>query len=184
MDEYIDVATKEGLLTGKSELKSIIHKKGLYHHTSHVWFYTSKKEILLAQRSAQKVICPLLWDVSVAGHIDAGETPKEGAIREVKEEIGVAVSEEDLISIGIFECFQSYDNGITDNEFHNTFITELKVPVKELVPQEGEVEAFKLVSFDEFQHLIDTIGDNGNHFVASNKSYYVFVLQKIVETVN
>ena len=40
----------------------------------------------------QKNIYPLLWDVSVAGHIDAGETFFEAAIRECKEEIGLTLT--------------------------------------------------------------------------------------------
>ncbi len=183
MDEYIDVATKTGQLTGVKELKSVIHNNGLYHHTSHIWFYSRNREILLAQRSRKKLICPLLWDVSVAGHIDAGETPTQGAIREIKEEIGVSVTESDLKLIGVFPCFQSYSNGITDNEFHNTFISELKVPLSELTPQEGEVEALKLVSFANFEIILDSIGEN-NHFVASNKAYYEKVFAKIVKEVD
>lgn len=182
MDEYIDVATKEGTLTGKRELKSIIHQEGLYHHTSHVWLYTKKKEILLAQRSSKKAICPLLWDVSVAGHIDAGETPKQAAVRETKEEIGLDLLENDLTLIGVYECFQNHDNGLIDNEFHNTFIAELKVPLSQLVPQENEVEALKLVSFQEFESFLNHIGEN-HHFVASNKAYYQTIYQKIVSEI-
>ncbi len=73
-----------------------------------------------------------MWDVSVAGHIDAGETPKQAAIREAQEEIGITISENDLQLIGVFQCFQSYDNGIFDNEFHNTFIAEITVPLSKL----------------------------------------------------
>lgn len=120
-----------------------------------------------------------MWDVSVAGHIDAGETPKQAAIRETKEEIGLDLSENDLKKIGVFECFQSYENGIQDNEFHNTFIAELKVPLSKLIPQVGEVDALKLVTMDEFQSLIDAISENNNHFVPSNKSYYQLVLNQI-----
>ncbi|WP_303315554.1 NUDIX domain-containing protein [Flavivirga abyssicola] len=184
MDEYIDIVTKEGKPTGKSELKSIIHQKGLYHNTAHIWFYTKKGAILLSQRSAKKTICPLMWDVSVAGHIDAGETIKQAAVRETKEEIGISISENDLKRIGVFECFQTYKNGIIDNEFHNTFICELKVPMSKLIPQEEEVEALKLVSFSNFKDLIKNIGNNDNHFVPSNKLYYELVLQNIIETVN
>lgn len=180
MDEYIDVATKDGKLTGERKLKSIIHQKGLYHHTAHIWLYTENKEILLAQRSAKKTICPLLWDVSVAGHIDAGETPEQAAIRETKEEIGLELSEEDLELIGIFECFQNYDNNLIDNEFHNTFIAKLEVSLSALIPQEGEVEALKLVSFETFEFLLDHIGEN-NHFVASNANYYQMVYKYIRE---
>ena len=178
MDELIDIVDIKGMFTGKSELKSVIHKKGLYHHTAHVWFFTSSGDILLSQRSAKKTICPLLWDVSVAGHVDSGETIKQAAIREISEEIGLSISDNDLTKTGVFECFQTYDNGIIDNEFHNTFITELKVPLTELIPQTEEVEALKLVPFVDFNELIKNSGVN-NHFVASNKSYYKTVLQNI-----
>lgn len=181
MDEYIDIVTKNGKPTGKSELKSIIHKKGYYHNTAHIWFYTNEGKILLSQRSAKKTICPLMWDVSVAGHIDADETVKQAAIRETKEEIGLEISENDLQKIGVFECFQSYDTGIIDNEFHHTFICELKVPISELIPQEEEVEALKLVALNDFKTLIDTIENNNNHFVPSNKSYYKLVWQQITQ---
>lgn len=179
MDERIDITDQDGKLLGKTALKSVIHQKGLYHHTTHIWFYTQKGKILLSQRSANKTICPLLWDVSVAGHIDAGETPEEGGIRETHEEIGLQISIKDLHKVGVFKCFQSYDYGIIDNEFHNTFIAELKVPITELTPQEEEVEALKLVSLDEFETLITHIENNGNHFVPSNKAYYEFIFNKI-----
>lgn len=176
MDEYIDIADKHGNLTGKNQLKSIIHKTGLYHHTAHVWFYTKSGTILLSQRSAKKTICPLMWDVSVAGHVDAGESIENAAIRETKEEIGLSISKKDLIKLGVFECFQSYDNGINDNEFHNTFICELKVSLSKLIPQVEEVEALKLVDFKTFEMLLKN-SETNNHFVASNRAYY----QKILE---
>lgn len=182
MDEYIDIVDKNGNPTGETELKSVIHQKGYYHNTAHIWFYTDDGNILLSQRSAKKTICPLLWDVSVAGHIDAGESIKTAAVRETKEEIGIKVTQESLQKIGVFKCLQSYDNGINDNEFHHTFISELKVSLSELKPQEEEVEALKLVSVEEFKSILRNIGDN-NHFVPSNKAYYAEVLKNILEVV-
>ena len=179
MEEYIDIIDAQGKPTGKSELKSIIHQKGYYHNTVHIWFYTIDGDILLSQRSAKKTICPLLWDVSVAGHIDAGESIKQAAIRETKEEIGLKISKKKLNKIGVFKCFQSYENGINDNEFHHTFICELNVYLSELTPQEQEVEGLKLVSAYDFSELIDHIEEDNNHFIASNKAYYQIVLNSI-----
>lgn len=182
MEEYIDIVDINGMPTGKSELKSVIHQKGYYHNTVHIWFYTDGGEILLAQRSAKKTICPLLWDVSVAGHIDAGETIKQAAKREIKEEIGIKISKKKLKKIGVYKCFQTYDNGIIDNEFHHTFICYLSNPY-DIKIQEEEVEEVKLVSALEFDNLLDDIEKDNNHFIASNKSYYEDVFLKILAMV-
>ena len=181
-DELIDIVTKSGDPTGQSALKSKIHSKGFYHNTVHIWFYTRDGEILLQQRAATKAIYPLLWDVSVAGHIDAGETIKDGAIREIKEEIGLTISKKKLHKIGVFECFQTYPNGIIDNEFHHTFIVELKELIFNLTPQEEEVEALKLVNMNHFHELLDN-SETNNHFVASNKPYYEKVIDAILHEI-
>lgn len=180
MDELIDIVNPDGTYTGQSLPKSEIHSKGYYHHTGHLWLYTSKGEILLQQRSAKKLICPLLWDVSVAGHIDAGETILKGLIRETKEEIDLHLTENNLKKVGVFECFQTYTNGLIDNEFHNTYIAELTVPIEELNPQPEEVEALKLITLEEFQEKLKNSETNG-HFVASNRPYYQKVLKAIRE---
>tara|TARA_R110002012_G_scaffold206357_2_gene376143 strand:+ start:69 stop:620 length:552 start_codon:yes stop_codon:yes gene_type:complete len=178
MEEHIDIVTKMGVSTGKTALKSEIHSKGYYHNTAHIWFYTKSGQILLAQRAASKTIYPLLWDVSVAGHVDAGETIKEAAIREIQEEIGLTITETDLQKIGVFPCFQSYDNGISDNEFHHTYIAKLQVPLENLKPQIGEVEALQLVTINQFKQLLEN-SENNLYFVASNRTYYEFVINTI-----
>ena len=177
-DELIDITDKEGNFTGEVALKSEVHEKGLYHHTAHVWLYTKKGEILLQQRAKTKAIHPLLWDVSVAGHVDSGETIEQGALREMKEELGYCLKEADLFKIGVFDSFKSYSFGVIDNEFHNTFIAELKIPLQDLKPCEKEVEAIKLVCFKEFEDLLEHSQTN-SHFIESNKAYYLNILNSI-----
>lgn len=181
MDEYIDIIDQLGHPTGKTALKSEAHKNGWYHNTIHLWLYTKKGEILLQQRSHKKTIYPLLWDVSVAGHIDAGETFIAAALRETKEEIGLQLQPENLIKIGTKLHESSYNNGaIKDNEFHQVFIAELKVDLKSLIPQPSEVEALKLVHLSTFNDLLSNSAKN-MHFIESNSAYYHFVAAEILK---
>ena len=178
MDEYIDIVTETGAQTGKVALKSEAHKNGWWHNTIHLWLYTNNGEILLQQRSHKKDIYPLLWDVSAAGHIDAGESFESAAIRETHEELGILLNPNDLKKIGVHKHASSYANGaIQDNEFHHVFIAELTVDIEDLTPQEEEVEDLKLVSFKVLKALLTA--KNNNHFVESNKDYYDFVIEKI-----
>ncbi|WP_299391625.1 NUDIX domain-containing protein [uncultured Gelidibacter sp.] len=177
-EEYIAILDADGSPTGKTALKSEIHKKGHYHNTSHVWYYNANAEILLAQRAASKTIYPLLWDISVAGHVDAGETIEQAAIRETREEIGIEITEDALHKIGVYECFQSYPNGIIDNEFHHTFISEINCSLSDLTTDPEEVEQAKLLSIPEFKELLEN-SENNSHFVASNTPYYLEVIKAI-----
>ncbi|RZN84096.1 MAG: NUDIX domain-containing protein [Winogradskyella sp.] len=179
MDELLDIVDAKGKSTGKTALKSVAHKNGWYHNTIHLWLYTEKNEILLQQRSHKKVIYPLLWDVSVAGHIDAGETFTEATIRETEEEIGLKLKENDLTKIGTHLHKSIYDNGkIKDFEFHQIYIAKLNIELEDLTPQKDEVEALKLVTFNQFENLLANSTTN-SHFIASNTAYYKFVLESI-----
>lgn len=179
MDEYIDIVSETGEPTGKVALKSEAHKNGWFHNTIHLWLFTTKGEILLQQRSHKKAIYPLLWDVSAAGHIDAGESFDTAAIRETHEELGLPLKPSNLIKIGVNKHKKAYANDtILDNEFHHVFIAELKVKIEDLTIQEEEVEAIKLVTFNEFSALLEN-SKNNSHFIDSNRTYYQFVLDKI-----
>lgn len=179
MDEYIDIVDQHGNPTGKTALKSEIHKNGWYHNTIHLWLYTKYGEILLQQRSHKKTIHPLLWDVSVAGHIDAGETFETAALRETKEEIGLELNAEDLHKIGsiLHKTYYPKSN-IKDNEFHQIYIAELHASLDSLTPQANEVEALKLVDFKTFASLLKNSAKN-HHFIADNKPYYELIIHKI-----
>ena len=177
-EEYIDILNADGSYSGKSCLKSEIHSNGYYHDTAHVWLYNAHSEILLAQRAAAKTIFPLLWDVSVAGHVDAGEEVIDAAIRETREEIGHEISEKDLEKIGVYDCFQSYPNGIKDNEFHHTFIAKIKYDLIDLKLDKDEVAQVKFVTIPEFLKLLKNSNLN-SHFIASNTPYYLNVIDAI-----
>ena len=166
MDEWVDVLDENGKRTGKSILKAEAHRLGLFHPTVHVWFYTDDAQILFQKRSMLKKTFPGLWDVSVAGHISAGEEIRYSAIREAKEELGIKLKVTELKKIGIHKNISRHPE-IIDCEFHHIFISRLKKPVHKLKLQETEVEAVKLLPLET---LLATL--NPKEFVVFDGEYY------------
>ncbi len=178
MDEWIDILDLQGNYTGQRALKSEAHKKGLYHPTVHVWFHTKDGLILLQQRAKNKDTYPLRWDVSVAGHVGAGEQIIETALREVEEEIGLNISKEDLVPLGTFKSVQTPAKDIIDCEFHHTFICSLGVDIKELKKQKSEVAGLKLITINEMEkELLNP--ELSNTYVPHEADYYKSVLNAI-----
>ncbi|MFK7812314.1 MAG: NUDIX domain-containing protein [Maribacter sp.] len=180
MDELIDVLDSHGKFTGKTELKSYAHRMGLFHATVHVWFYTSDGKVLLQQRGKDKKTHPLLWDVSVAGHVGAREGIELSALREVEEEIGLIISENDLEKIGVFKSIQKHSNYLIDCEFHHAFLCELKSPIVNLKKQASEVEALKLILLTQFSEEIVS-SKSIQKYVPHTPKYYSKIINAVQE---
>ena len=176
MDELIDILTPEGKSTGKTALKSEAHKNGWFHATVHIWLFTADQKILLQKRALTKKVFPGLWDISVAGHIAAGESILSSAKREVLEEIGLKLQDSDLIKIGTRVHQIKHKNGIQDNEHHHVFIAELKVPISDLKIQKEEVADIKLFDLS----ILKNTKNLENVLLSRFHSYYVSVYDKII----
>lgn len=175
MDELIDILTPDGKPTGKTALKSEAHKNGWFHATVHIWLYTADKKILLQQRAFTKKVFPGLWDISVAGHIAAGEDILTAAKREVFEELGLLISKEELFKIGTRIHHVEHKNGIIDNEHHHVFIAELKTPLEKLILQKDEVEGVKLFDLE----VLTSTKNLENVLLPRFHEYYSMVYDKI-----
>jgi len=66
-----------------------IHEQGLLHRVVLVVLHDPDGKILLQRRSPNVATNANRWDVSAAGHVDAGEQYKPAAIRELHEELGI-----------------------------------------------------------------------------------------------
>ncbi len=179
-DELIDIVDENGNYTGKTCLKSEAHQKGYFHPTIHVWLYTTNNKILLQKRALSKKVFPGLWDISVAGHIAAGEAIEVAALREVKEEIGFDVLPKNLQKIGTRKHMVKHPNGIIDNEFHHVFIAELTVPIENLTPQFEEVAELKLFDLKSILHT----KQYKNFLLPKYQEYYSFVYEQITKVVS
>ncbi|RZS90512.1 NUDIX hydrolase [Aquimarina brevivitae] len=176
-DEFIDILNKDGTPTQTTALKSEAHKLGLFHKSVHLWIATPKKELIIQKRAANKDTFPDLWDVSVAGHIGAGEEAQQALIRETKEEIGIVVTKESLRFIGV-RCSQKKPTlSIIDNEYQYLYIALLNLEVENCKLQREEVAELKAISIPSFEQKI-TKG-NLTEFVPHGKDYYTLILAHI-----
>jgi isopentenyl-diphosphate Delta-isomerase len=131
-DEIFDVYTEEGLLAGTAR-RADVHAQGLWHRSAQIWIARPDRSLLLQKRSSFKDVFPNCWDVSCAGHINAGEEPLAAAVRELQEELGLNIAPERLAPL--FTLRKSFTFGsLQDNEINHVFMLQLddaEVPVPE-----------------------------------------------------
>ena len=90
--EIVDIYDEERQKTGRTMERHAPPAPGDCRTVVHVCIFNRKGELLIQRRSAEKRAYPLRWDVSAAGGVDTGETPRQAAEREVREELGVELS--------------------------------------------------------------------------------------------
>ena len=152
MTEWIDVLTESGAPANRRKSKADIHRDGDWHRAAHVWIVTPEHRVLLQKRSLAKENWPGLWDVSVAGHVSAGESAVDAAIREAREEIGIEITASELRHIGtVIERCVLNNGSYLDNEIHEIFVCEREVDLKALTLDPKEVETVALVAPDELE---------------------------------
>ena len=86
--EKWDLYTKYREKSGKEHIRGEKIPEGFYHLVVHVWIRNQKGEYLISQRSFRRPTFPLMWEC-VGGSVLKGESSIEGAVREVKEEVGL-----------------------------------------------------------------------------------------------
>ena len=153
--EYFDICDERGIPTGETVERSVAHRDGILHRTAHVWIvrtHEGRRQVLLQKRSAEKDSYPGMYDTSSAGHIPAGKEPRESALRELEEELGIRASADQLTFIGHFRTqYEEEFHGkpFRDNELINVFVYREPVEIRELRLQESEVEEVRYFNIDE-----------------------------------
>ena len=155
MDERVDVFDERGRPTGEVAWKSEAHRRGLWHHCFHCWITgedAGGPYLLVQRRAAAKDTWPGCLDVTAAGHLQSGEEPVVGGLREIEEELGLRVEPERLVPLGTRRIEQEIPEGC-DREFHQVFLLLDTTPPEDLRLQEGEVEAVLRIGLDDVQKL-------------------------------
>ncbi len=176
-DELIDILNENGTNSNRVALKSEAHRSGLWHASVHIWMYTKNKEVLVQKRAANKDTYPNLWDISVAGHIGEGEQPRQAAIREVAEELGITIMSEALKAIGVHKASKKPTSQIIDNEFNHIFCCEFLYDIATLKLQQEEVAGVKLIPLAQLEEALIT--KKSTNYVPHSTSYYKTIVSAL-----
>ena len=154
--EMLDIYDGQGRALGISKERSLVHRDGDWHRTFHCWIVYLNEylnpHILLQKRSATKSAWPNRVDVTAAGHYLAGETILDG-LRELQEELGVMVTFEDLISVGIRVYVDELQQGAINHEFQDVYFLIDNRGLSEYKLQATEVSGLISVSVDKALQL-------------------------------
>lgn len=157
---------EKGNLTGEVATRNEVHSKGLWHRIIVVAVIDQEGHILMQQRAKIVETNPLKWDVTSAGHIQSGQTSKEAAIREVSEEVGLNINEEDLKYLLTYKNTKDLGDYL-DNQFYDCYIVKQRnIDMAKIKMQESEVEQVKMCNLDEVKEMI-----NKQQVVTRNELY-------------
>lgn len=126
---------------------------GCYHLVVHAWIRNSEGKYLISQRSASRPNLPLMWE-TVGGSVLKGETSLQGAIREVKEEVGIDIigTENNLV----FSQVRKQINGKKFNDILDVWLFEYNGEVQLDKATTDEVEQTKWLTVAEIKELYET----------------------------
>ena len=159
--EWVDLYDENRIPLGKTAERYGKKQPGEYRTVVHVCIFDPQGRLLIQQRSPQKRICPNQWDVSAAGGVDAGETPREAAEREAREELGYAL---DLTGVRP-SVTVNFSGG-----FDDFFIVQQEVDIASLCLQTEEVSAVRWATREETLPMLDA-----GEFIGYPKSFLEFL---------
>lgn len=142
--ERFDVVLPDGTATGRTKARADVHRDGDWHRSVHVWVAGVGQDgvpfLLFQRRGLGKDTWPGRLDATVGGHYRSGEGLVQ-ALREVEEEIGVAVAEEGLRRLGLRVCVNETEPGVRDHELQDVFLLRDDRPLTDYRPEPAELAA-------------------------------------------
>lgn len=138
----VDVNDKE---LGTME-KLQVHQLGLLHRAFSVFIFNSKDELLIHKRAEGKYHSGGLWTNSCCSHPFLNESYTNAAVRRVKEELGMTISEVEKVGVLIYKV--KLDQGLIEHEYDYILVTKSD-EVPNLNPEEAS--DFKYESVDSIR---------------------------------
>ena len=119
---------------------------GEYHLAVFVWIRTAGGRYFITRRAPEKEVAPLIWE-AVGGNALAGEDSLTAALREAREETGIALRPGNGM---LFETIRREDMRF----YANVWLFRQEVSLADFVPQPGETVEARLATPDELRAMV------------------------------
>ena len=144
--EYWDVYDKKGKGKRRAIRKGERLKNNEYHIIVEGWILREDGNFIIQRRALNKKSFAGMWYCSAGGSVISRETPKEGMVREFKEELGIEISEDELKLKRI----------ITEkNTIFYIFLVRKNISLDEITLQEEEVMDVDLADPSKIRKMIE-----------------------------
>lgn len=144
-EELFETFDDDGNPTGLVP-RSRVHREGHWHRAANVFLFRSDGRLLLQRRRATKDVWPGAWDLSAAEHLKPGESYLQGALRGLREELGVENVSPEALGGVLESCVVDEKAGVRDRELQQAFRVVFDGPVS---PDPDEVADTDLYSLEE-----------------------------------
>ena len=139
-----DLYDREGRPAGRQVLRGEPIPPGLRYLAAEAWITDGEGRLLVQQRSPGKAIFPGRWGMTT-GCMTAGETSRQGMVRELREELGLEVAPEELAFQGRF---------FREEAIWDVYLLRRRVPLGELRLQREEVSRAAWMTPGQLRRLL------------------------------
>lgn len=144
--ERFDLYDSHRRFTGRTISRSESVPEGFRRLVVHVCVFNSNGQMLIQQRQPWKEGWPNLWDISVGGGVQSGETTQQAAHRELLEELGLDHDFEDEAPALTTTFLKGYDD---------VYMIQADPDLSALRLQPEEVQAVRWASLPDILAMID-----------------------------
>ena len=146
--ELWDAYDREGNPLGFDLVRGEPVPENVYHLVAEILAVTIDGRVLITKRHPEKAWGGY-WEYT-AGGVVKGETPIQGALRELREETGIVVSEEDLHPVYV-DARPGIDRLST---IYHSFVVFFDLDEQTIRLQEGETVDYELQPYEEFKRAL------------------------------
>lgn len=143
--ELFDAFDENGNALGYDLIRGDVIPTGVYHKIVQIYTIDEHNRILITQRHPMKHF-GYYWEIT-AGSVIKGEDELSAAVRELEEETGIRVNNENM------QMIQTY---MGHNSIWYTYIHKVNMENQIICLREDETIDYKFITLNEFNHMLDT----------------------------